>query len=251
MKLLVIVLCLLSERYLVHVIAHHRFNWFMIYSQTVTRLLSKSSFLSSPWILLFLAVFPMLMAAFLVFHFFSNGLFGFVGLMLNILVLYSCLGPTNPFYPLSSEATDNADEKNIGAYLADCNAQIFAPLFWYIFLGPMAALAYRLVSVSQEQKVTRSSATRLTQIFDWLPARMTALLYMLVGNFQLGLAQYARLFLSKPEENETFIAQCGLSAMDAKRGGSEASMIQAERFVEHAIIALMVLLACFTLFAWM
>ena len=251
MKLLVIVLCLLSERYLVHVIAHHRFGWFTIYGQTIARLLSKTTMLSSPWVLLFLAVFPMLLAAFFVLHFFSNGLFGFVGLIINLLVLYGCIGPKNPFYPLRDVTTEDIDEKEIGVYLAECNNQIFAPLFWYIFLGPLAALAYRLVSMSQNFKATRSSATQLTQLLEWLPARMTALLYMLVGNFQMGLAQYARLFLSRPETNEAFITQCGLSAMDAKRAGSEASMVFAERFVEHAIIALLVLLACFTLFAWM
>ena len=176
MKLLVIVLCLLSERFLVHVSSHNRFRWFAIYGNAMEQQLSKIPFLSFPWLMLVLALLPMLLVVFLAFHFFSNGLFGFVGLMLNVIVFYCCVGPVNPFYPVRAVTAETKSEDEIGVYLAASNGQLFSVICWYISLGPMAALAYRLISLSQNQKAVSQQALWLTQLLDWFPARITALL---------------------------------------------------------------------------
>ncbi len=251
MKLLVIVLCLLSERFLVHVSSHQRFHWFSIYGNAMERRLSKVSLLSSPWLMIILASLPMLLVVFFALFLTANWLFGFVGLILNVIIFYCCLGPGNPFYsvrtPMDKE-TSCKDE--VGEYFAQINGQLFAVLFWYIILGPLAVLAYRLISLCQNQQTVSQQALWLTQVLDWLPARMTVLLYLIVGNFQAGFPSFVKMVLGEPAKNQSLLSACGIQALGS--GESESpTMPRAENLVEHAVIALLVLLACFTLVAWM
>ena len=249
MKLFVIVLCLLSERFFVHVSSHNRLHWFSRYSHAMDKRLSNVFFLSSPWLTLIVASLPMLLVAFFSLYFFGNWLFGFVGLLLNIFIFYCCIGPGNPFYPerVSTAESNNNDE--IGTYLAKINGQLFAILFWYIILGPLAILAYRLISLSQNRPAVSQQALWLTNSLDWLPARMTALLYLIVGNFQVGFRLFSKLFFREPACNKNLLSACGLQALGYEEG-KPLAMPQAEHLVEHALVALLVLLACFTLVAW-
>lgn len=72
--------------------------------------------------------------------------------------------------------------------LAEANERFFGVLFWFIVLGPVGALLYRLSCVMQrstaaEQSVFAGAARRLHHILAWLPARLTALAYALSGSF--------------------------------------------------------------------
>lgn len=247
MKLLVIVLCLLSERFLVHVSSHKRFHWFSVYGKVVEGSLLKVSFLSSPWLMLIAVLLPLLLLTFIVLHFFANWLFGFVGLLLNVVIFYCCIGPGNPFYPMQEKTREHAGTDEVGTYLSQMNGQLFAILFWYIFWGPLAILAYRLISFCQNQKAMSQQAVWLTNWLDWLPARMTALLYLIVGNFQTGFRFFSKLFFSEPVNNQHLLSTCGLNAL---AGDEPVDIAPAEHLVEHAIIALLALFAFFTLVAW-
>ncbi|HDQ4489633.1 TPA: regulatory signaling modulator protein AmpE [Pseudomonas aeruginosa] len=62
----------------------------------------------------------------------------------------------------------------------------FAVIFWYALLGPVAALAYRLLALVLEharQPALREQAARVRHILDWLPVRALVLSFALVGNF--------------------------------------------------------------------
>lgn len=62
----------------------------------------------------------------------------------------------------------------------------FAVIFWYLLLGPMAALAYRLLVLTWEQARTdamRERAGQLLHAFDWPAVRVLLLSFGLVGNF--------------------------------------------------------------------
>ena len=248
MKLLVIVLCLLSERFLVHVGSHHRFQLFTGYGHLLSRQLSRLSFLSSPWLILALTVLPWLLIVSLMLSLFGGLLFGFVGLLFNILLFYCCIGPENPFYPIRAQTVDHVGDNEVGNYLANVNEQLFSVLFWYILLGPLAALAYRLISLCRNQTSIGQQALWLTNILDWLPVRMTLLLYLLVGNFQAGARHFSKSFFLTPANNHAFLSGCG---MEALRGSESEPIVMpnAENLVEHAVIVLLVLLACFTLSA--
>lgn len=62
----------------------------------------------------------------------------------------------------------------------------FAVIFWYFVLGPVAALAYRLLALAQEHSQSPALVERAAQLrhaFDWLPVRLLAASLALVGNF--------------------------------------------------------------------
>lgn len=59
-------------------------------------------------------------------------------------------------------------------------------IFWYFLLGPVAALSYRLLALAAEHSQQPALAERAAQLrhaFDWLPVRLLAASFALVGNF--------------------------------------------------------------------
>lgn len=62
----------------------------------------------------------------------------------------------------------------------------FAVIFWYFLLGPVAALAYRLLALAEEHAASpaiREQARQVRHAFDWVPVRVLAASFSLVGNF--------------------------------------------------------------------
>ena len=247
MKLFVIVLCLLSERFLVHISSHHRFHWFILYSQGV---LSKCSASLPTWVKLSAVVLPLLTAVGLVLYGVNAWLFGFIELMLNIGLFYYCLGPVNPFYPGQKHSEDDAPTQEARMdYLAQVNGQLFAPLFWYIIAGPLGMLTYRLIMLCQDESVVSEAAAKVLGLLDWVPCRMTGLFYLLVGHFQKGFLRFRATFFSPPSMNQIVLRESGLSALEGE-SHEEKTMLHAERLVEHATIFLLVLLAVCNMIAW-
>ena len=77
-------------------------------------------------------------------------------------------------------------ERVQGHLLWQAYQSFFAVIFWYFLLGPVAALAYRLLALASEHSrnpLVAERATQLRHAFDWLPVRLLAASFALVGNF--------------------------------------------------------------------
>lgn len=250
MKLFVIVLCLLSERFLIHSISYQRFSWFTQYYLSIKTLIDKYHFSEKPALMLALIVLPLTLVVGLVYWLTSSILFGLLALIANIVIFFYCLGPHNPFYPAIENNLDSTDEEQVGLYLARVNDQLFSVIFWYIIGGPIAALALRLISLSQNIEQVALLAKGSTEILEWIPARLTVLLYLLVGNFQAGFKRLTQFLLAKPALNNQMLSECGLLAVRVS-DSEPIPMPVAESLVEHAVTVLLVLIALFTLVAWL
>jgi len=71
-------------------------------------------------------------------------------------------------------------------FLWQAYQSFFAVIFWYVLLGPVAALVYRLLALAVAHSkhpgvVARAGSIR--HAFDWLPVRVLAASFALVGNF--------------------------------------------------------------------
>lgn len=246
MKLLVILICLLSERYLVHALSCLRFNWFPAYYNRIYHYVNQNELLLNPNILLIIIVLPLLVATGIALYVTNHLLFGFFKFLLHLFIFYYCLGPVNPFYPVSTEEETEDSELAAGSYFSQVNGQLFSVLFWYVIGGALAIVVYRLISLCQEQELTAKLARQITNFLDWIPARITVLLYLLVGNFQNGFHFYIKKFLSYPEFNNQFLSEGGLLAAHTNEN-EPVQLPYAEALVQHACIVYLVFLAVFTL----
>ncbi|HFD2405363.1 TPA: hypothetical protein ACF2TB_002727, partial [Legionella pneumophila] len=93
-------------------------------------------------------------------------------------------------------------------------------------------------------------ASQIANILEWIPARITALLFLLVGNFQRGFHLFVQHVLTSPDSNDKILSECGLQAVRIN-DAEEVPMAVAENLVEHATIVLLVFIALFTLVAWL
>ncbi|MGX9569879.1 regulatory signaling modulator protein AmpE [Pseudomonas viciae] len=77
-------------------------------------------------------------------------------------------------------------ERVQGHLLWQAYQSFFAVIFWYFLLGPVAALSYRLLALAAEHSQNAGVAERAAQMrhaFDWVPVRLLAASFALVGNF--------------------------------------------------------------------
>jgi AmpE protein len=73
-----------------------------------------------------------------------------------------------------------------GHLLWEAYQSFFAVIFWYFVLGPVATLAYRLLALAEEHGTNPALVERAAQLrhaFDWVPVRLLAASFALVGNF--------------------------------------------------------------------
>ena len=164
MKLLIIVLCLLSERYLVHAISYSRFYWFNRFFDVVTGKLPTTGIFTNTYVALGLIILPFLLITWLLLALFGHALFGFIGLLLNLAIFYYCLGPVNSFYPVNTSTDELSEEMTAGNYFADVNHQLFSVILWFILLGPLGVLCYRLLYLCKEYTLTKLAAFNRTSL---------------------------------------------------------------------------------------
>jgi len=250
MKLFIIVLCILSERYLVHAASYSRLKVFNFYINAVVHRIPQSGIFSNSYLLLALLVLPPVLLAWVLVCLLGYGWISILGFLLNLVIFYYCLGPQNPFYPVNTTSDDLSNELAAGNYFAEVNNQLFAVIFWFIIAGAPGIILYRLVELAKERDVFRSAALLLAGWMDWIPARITLLFYLLVGNFQQGFKYYSKMLLSMPENNNMLLSTGGLLAARTQDEQS-VSLTNAQNLVEQALIICLVFLALFTLVAWM
>ncbi|QQE89710.1 regulatory signaling modulator protein AmpE [Azotobacter chroococcum] len=182
----------------------------------------------------------------------SLPLYGWLALPLHLFVLIYSLGrgdvltELRPFREAwrrgDSEAACLVAERNLaveaeeslsllrrvqGYLLWQAYQSFFAVIFWYALLGPVAALAYRLLALTGEHTtlpVLRERSVRLRHLFDWLPARALALSFALVGNF----AAVFRVLLSYLSDREVPAAKLVIEAGRAANEGQEAEVLVGE-----------------------
>ena len=170
----------------------------------------------------------------------SGLFFGLISLILQLLIVYYCLGPNNVFFPVVSDTKDN-----VGEYLVDANSQVFAVIFWYLLLGVFGVIAYRLISVCKSYSVTSAIAGKVADVLDWIPARITSLFYLLVGNFQHGFPVLMQFLSKGPDNNAQLLNQCGVATLNSTPD-NQVTIGQAQTHVEHAILLWVFLLAIYT-----
>lgn len=93
----------------------------------------------------------------------------------------------------------------------------FAVIFYYALLGPLAALAYRLLDLLcmvPDSAGLRGSAVRLRQLLDGVPVRLLLLTLALAGNFVAAAPVLRRHLLDRQIDAPRLLAEGGRAAAE-------------------------------------
>lgn len=115
----------------------------------------------------------------------------------------------------------------IESTLENGNDAVFATLFWFLCLGSFGALLHRLINTldamwgykNERYLLFGRFAARADDVANWIPARITACMYALVGRTHSALrAWYTQAKrLSSPNGGVTMAS--GAAALDLRLGG--------------------------------
>lgn len=217
MILITLILALLAERFLGHYQHLRRYDWFHRYVATVRTRFGAVAFWDGPLGVIVTLAVPLL-AVGIVQAVLHGVVLTLLGLVFGVAVLLYCLGPRDLDADAEAycAAVEEGDEVRAhqcasellgyeapadpwtrsravtDAVLAQCNERLFAVLFWYIVLGPLGAVLFRLATLlatsprqlDAEGAGYIDAARRLQEILAWLPARLVAFSYALSGSFE-------------------------------------------------------------------
>ena len=132
-----------------------------------------------------------------------------------------------------SRQTDNMNANNIRkatieSVLENGADAVFAPIFWFIIAGPAGAVLYRLSNTldamwgykNQRYLHFGWAAARFDDLINWIPARLTAISYAVLGKPTLAILSWKNQshFLDSPNAGPVMTA--GAGALDIQLGGS-------------------------------
>jgi AmpE protein len=209
----------------------------------------------------------------------GSTLAGFTYLLLAIVVLFFSLGPQDigeevGEYCRALESGENeqinnaakailedavpadADERTSCVEAAVCvqaNNRLFAVVFWFVILGPLAAWAYRATDLIRRRAVfnaardeqadgnsarVRDAAEMLHGWLAWIPARLTAVGYAAAGNMDDALAALRAPTEDKDattsERSENLLARVGMAALALQSRPDETGTERAIRGAQAA-----------------
>lgn len=139
-----------------------------------------------------------------------------------------------------------------GYLLWQAHQGFFAVVCWYALLGPLPALAYRLLCLVEAHALAaplRERAGRLRGLLDWLPARLLALSLALAGNFVATLRSARGRWLGGGAGAAALVIDAGRAAaeLEEQAGGVETldelwRLLQRTALIWYCAVALWVLL---------
>ncbi len=221
----------------------------------------------------------LVLPVFAVIWFLGGTLAGFTYLLLAVVVLFFSLGPRDigeevGEYCKALEADDDEQvhhaakaivENDVpedplertscveAAVCVQANNRLFAVVFWFVILGPLAAWAYRVTDMIRRRAVfnaareeegddgsarIRDAAEMLHGWLAWIPARLTAVGYAAAGHMDEAIAalraptEESKATVS--ERSENLLARVGVAALALQDRPDESSNQRAIRGAQAA-----------------
>jgi len=153
------------------------------------------------------------------------------------------------------------------------NNRILAVLFWFLILGPIGALLYRLTSLLMERyaggyfakQVTDENESdfifaiqRLYMILGWVPARLCVIIFALAGSFSDTLLCWRCATDFVNDDNDELIIKSGLHALKMDVDVSNAKELDDENdevtqvlvLVKWSLVIVVTIIALMTITGW-
>lgn len=88
----------------------------------------------------------------------------------------------------------------------------FAVVFWFVLLGPVAALGYRLLQLYREAEGEQGPALTLLFLLDWVPVRLLLLTFTLAGDFVRSRDELVAALFDSWADSRTLLLTVGSAA---------------------------------------
>lgn len=238
--------------------------WFLTYE----RWLSEHSMRLPDIVRLVIGLIPPLLIVGLIKYLLSGWFYGLFELLFGVIVLLYCLGPDNLWVQIHhyTDALKKEDpacaidyaEKAFGVsslsnseayHLAVCRAifiaaheRIFAVVFWFVLLGPIGAVLYRLIDLlsARAELGLTDMASKVKNMMNWIPVRIFTFIFALGGHFTEVFACWKAGLKKDLNSNETLVADCGVAALDVKE---ENKIPETVELLDRVFVMVLVLLA--------
>ncbi|HET7126854.1 MAG TPA: hypothetical protein VFI26_07165, partial [Lysobacter sp.] len=183
-----------------------------------------------------LALSPLLLAVALLQWALDTPLYGIVGLLFGIGVLFHCWGPRDLDLDVGAivDAPDAAARQAAIARLSPNGGDMptllvavfhaarrrwFGVLFWFLLLGAFGAVLYRFVALAAEDDAAllpaenATGAQRLLAWLDWPVSQLMALFMALVGDFDTVLSAWKQNGGAGFDANADFLGAAGRASV--------------------------------------
>ncbi len=179
---------------------------------------------------------------------------------------------------LGPSVLDHPEDQTIVAVSREILVQacwrLFGGMFWFMLLGPAGAALYCLSTRLSRPREgdpefgagLRAAARRLQGILDWVPARLSAAAYAVVGSFEDAAHGWSTCVTSADDldaGNACLLAETGAGALQLERYATEAdydagltdacdpAAVRAARgLVLRALLAWVIFIAILSLLGW-
>jgi AmpE protein len=242
MRFIIIILCLLSEKYMTHQFFTFRRKWSDLYGYAIDTYIPSKVLNASPIMRYAIYLGSLTLLCIILSMIGHQGL----GLILNFIfelsVFYICLGEHNLFFV-------NANEKKLlsdNEFILAMNQEFYAVILWFFILGPFGALLYRVTVYFNQKKSPLMILVKLKAFLDWIPVRMSSLLLLLVGQFQPGFSVLVNNMNSNPLENDQLLIRIARLAMNAEKDEA-LEMMKLQNLFNHSCLLMIFILAIFVI----
>lgn len=127
-------------------------------------------------------------------------------------------------YLLVGDAAEDLALQTAEELLRQALVRLFGVVFWFVLLGAAGGVVYLLSHLARDQWHGEPRfghvAGRAVFYLDWLPARVTAFSFAIVGNFQDALEAWRGQAQGWGDENEGILLAAGAGALGLRLGGN-------------------------------
>ncbi|AEF98797.1 adenosylcobinamide-phosphate synthase CbiB [Methylomonas methanica] len=122
---------------------------------------------------------------------------------------------------------DDVRRASVESILENGADAVFAPLFWFVLLGPFGALLYRFANTLDAMWGYKNprylhfgwATARFDDLLNWIPARLTALSYAAIGNSRLAIRAWQNQAHLLESPNAGPVMTAGAGALNLQLGG--------------------------------
>lgn len=248
MKLLVILLCVGAQRFL-HLTSYGtRWDWFKKYFEWLSKKVELVT-QGHPVMGMLVVILPILLIVSIAFALVYHLLGGLGSFALSILFLWYWLDARDYLRtPLSPDASSDD-------YIEHTFLTVFAVLFWYFLLGPVGLALYVTVMEMRNYLATHENGAKeslydyvgkLQGILNWIPARLLALTYALVGHFTASISSVLKGVGLGINNDHHYLVDCAKATLQNPQDTKETIQL-----IERAALVWLVVLALITISYWL